>query len=160
MQQRQDMAGSMGICSRKSARRELANDLVAGIAHHRWRAYRFDISQHVKKRSDISDPMVQPTAQVRAINEKPRAMFVSSVSSTIILFMTPTFPLSIPFKQRLAKPSWSDTSLDQTKHTWRQALEKSGKGQKGGLRQWFLEDRIGVQACSLLCQKDSSIGTQ
>ena len=53
----------------------------------------------------ISDPRVPPTAQVTGIKEKPRAMFVSSVSSAIILFTTPAFPLSIPFKKRLAKLS-------------------------------------------------------
>ena len=49
--------------------------------------------------------MVLPTTQVNGINEKPRAMFVSSVTSAIMLFMTPIFPFSIPFKQRLGKPS-------------------------------------------------------
>jgi hypothetical protein len=52
--------------------------------------------------------MVPPTAQVTGINEKPRAMFDSSVSSAIMLFMTPMFPLSIPCRQRLAKPSQSE----------------------------------------------------
>ena len=51
--------------------------------------------------------MVLPIAQDIGINEKPRAMFILSVSSAIILFMTPMFPFSIPFKQRLGKSSWS-----------------------------------------------------
>jgi hypothetical protein len=64
-----------------------------------------DISQQIEEeeRSYISNPTVLPTAQVSGTNEKPRAMFVSSVSSAIILFMTPIFPFSIPFKQRLGK---------------------------------------------------------
>ena len=49
----------------------------------------------------MSNPRVQPTAQATDNNAKPRALFVSSVSSATILFMTPAFPLSIPFKQRL-----------------------------------------------------------
>lgn len=48
--------------------------------------------------------MVPPTAQATGIREKPRATLVSSVRSAIMLFMTPMFPLSIPFKQRLAHP--------------------------------------------------------
>jgi len=51
--------------------------------------------------------MVPPIAQAIGINEKPRAMFVLSVSSAIILFMTPMFPFSISFKQRLGNSSWS-----------------------------------------------------
>src|SRR5260370_7032842 len=46
-------------------------------------------------------PMVPPRAQITGINEKPRAIFVSSVSSASILLITPMFPLSMPFKQRL-----------------------------------------------------------
>src|SRR5258708_33623647 len=49
--------------------------------------------------------MVPPTAQVTDMNENPRAMFVSSVSSAIMLFITPAFPLSIPFKHCL----WPNT---------------------------------------------------
>ncbi len=45
--------------------------------------------------------MVPPRAQITGINEKPRAIFVSSVSSASILLITPMFPLSMPFKQRL-----------------------------------------------------------
>ena len=99
-----DKVRSMGICPRKDARRDLANDLVAAIAHHRGRAYGPDISQRMKEKRDVGNPMVPPTAQVTGINEKARAMFVLSVSSAIILFMTPVFPLSAPCKQRLSKP--------------------------------------------------------
>jgi hypothetical protein len=45
--------------------------------------------------------MVPPRAQITGINEKPRAIFVSSVSSANILLITPMFPLSMPFKHRL-----------------------------------------------------------
>jgi hypothetical protein len=64
-------------------------------------------------RRDIGNPIVPPTAQVTDNNEKPRAMFVLSVSSAIILFMTPVFPLSVPFKQRLAKPSYRGRATPQ-----------------------------------------------
>ena len=47
------------------------------------------------------NPMVPPRAQITGINEKPRAIFVSSVSSASILLITPMFPLSMPFKHRL-----------------------------------------------------------
>jgi hypothetical protein len=48
--------------------------------------------------------MVPPRAHVTGINEKPRAILLSSVSSASILFMTPMFPFSMPFKQRLRDP--------------------------------------------------------
>ena len=62
------------------------------------------MSQIIKEGSNKSNPMVLAMAQVIGINEKPFAMLVSSVSSAIILFMIPVFPLSIPFRQRLVKP--------------------------------------------------------
>jgi hypothetical protein len=45
--------------------------------------------------------MVPPRAHITGINEKPRAILDSSVSSANMLFMTPMFPFSMPFKQRL-----------------------------------------------------------
>jgi len=58
-------------------------------------------SQPITKYAMSPNPMVPPRAQITGINEKPRAIFVSSVSSATILLITPMFPLSMPFKHRL-----------------------------------------------------------
>jgi hypothetical protein len=46
-------------------------------------------------------PMICPIAAANGSMENPRAIFVSSVSSAMILFATPMFPFTVPFKKRL-----------------------------------------------------------
>lgn len=45
--------------------------------------------------------MLAPAHHTMGMSEKPCAMLDASVSSPIMLFMTPVFPLSIPARHRL-----------------------------------------------------------
>ena len=65
---------------------------------------------------------------VIGIKANPWAIFVESVSSPIIVFMTPTLPFSTPHKQRLedhVKVVWLSFSW---RHTWRQGSRSLSRG--------------------------------
>ena len=74
--------------------------------------------------------MVPPAAQITGINEEPRAMFVSSVSSAIILFITPTFPLSMPFNNGYPQPIRVNYSTNIGHKPEDKRPERTGKAKK------------------------------
>ena len=49
----------------------------------------------------MTNPITYPTDQATGGIENPRVMFVSSVSSAIILFTAPMCPFNVPCKHRL-----------------------------------------------------------
>jgi len=84
-------------CEKTSGQRSCGRDKTPPIRGLRKHGF----SQRSRKETDAPNPMVPPRAHITGIKEKPRAILVSSVSSASMLFTTPMFPFSMPFKQRL-----------------------------------------------------------
>ena len=62
--------------------------------------------------NEMANPITTPTAQVIGNNENACATLVSSVTSAIMLFTTPMFPLNAPCRHRLAMKTSHTSQLN------------------------------------------------
>ena len=103
----------------------------------------------IEKKHDTTNPITYPIDQATGGFEYPRATFVSSVSSAIILLTAPMCPFIAPCKHRLwSSGEYIAPEVVDRKSTSRQAPRMNAISQTGESRELCRKGRPEEQACA------------